>query len=146
MSAKTKIVVLHMKEIIYTGIFLVLGIFLVFLLFFMFQSKEVVTTSSDLYQPGVYTSTITLSNAALEVEVTVDEASITSIRFTNLDESITASYPLIEPAMDELTEQIYETQSLENLTYSSDSQYTSQVIIDAIETAVNKSKLDTPTE
>lgn len=139
MSSKTKIVVLHMKEIIYTGIFLVLGILLVFLLFFMFQSKEVITTSSTLYQPGIYTSTITLSNASLEVEVTVDESSITSIRFSNLDETVTASYPLIEPAMEEIVEQIYESQSLENITYSSDTQYTSQVIIDAIESAVAKS-------
>ncbi len=138
MSSKTKIVVLHMKEIIYTGVFLVLGILLVFLLFFMFQSKETVTTSSTLYQPGVYTSTITLSNASLEVEVTVDDSSITSIRFSNLDETITTSYPLIEPAMASLTEQIYETQSLDDLTYSSDTQYTSQVIIDSIQSALDK--------
>lgn len=142
MSSKTKIVVLHMKEIIYTGIFLILGILLVFLLFFMFQSQESVSTSSTLYQPGVYTSTITLSNASLEVEVTVDESSITSICFSNLDEAITTSYPLIEPAMESIATQIYASQSLENITYSSDNQYTSQVIIDAIETAVTKSKIE----
>ena len=33
MSSKTKIVVLHMKEIIYTAVFVVLGIFLILLLF-----------------------------------------------------------------------------------------------------------------
>lgn len=141
MSSKTKIVVLHMKEIIYTGIFLVLGILLVFLLFFMFQSKESISTSSNLYQPGIYTSTITLSNAALEVEVTVDDNNITSIRFSNLDESIATSYPLIEPSMEEIVSQIYETQSLENITYSSDTQYTSQVIIEAIQAALDKSKI-----
>lgn len=142
MSSKTKIVVLHMKEIIYTGIFLILGILLVFLLFFMFQSKEAVTTSSNLYQPGIYTSTISLSNASLEVEVTVDETSITSIRFSSLDETISASYPLLEPSMDEIATQIYETQSLDNISYSSDTQYTSQVIIDAIQAALDKSILD----
>lgn len=142
MSSKTKIVVLHMKEILYTGIFLILGILLVFLLFFMFQSKEAVTTSTNLYQPGVYTSTITLSNASLEVEVTVDETNITSIRFSNLDETITTSYPLIEPAMDSIALQIYETQSLEGITYSSDTQYTSQVIIEAIQSALDKSILE----
>ena len=39
MSAKTKIVVLHMKEIIYTTIFVVLGILLLVLLIFMFFPK-----------------------------------------------------------------------------------------------------------
>ena len=36
MSAKTKIVVLHMKELIYTGFFAVLGVLLVLLLILMF--------------------------------------------------------------------------------------------------------------
>ena len=38
MSAKTKIVVLHMKELIYTLIFAGLGFLLIFLLLFMFLS------------------------------------------------------------------------------------------------------------
>lgn len=37
MSSKTKIVVLHMKEIIYTVIFAVLAIVLILLLIFMFR-------------------------------------------------------------------------------------------------------------
>ena len=38
MSSKTKIVVLHMKEIIYTVIFAVLAIVLILLLIFMFRT------------------------------------------------------------------------------------------------------------
>ena len=42
MGSKTKIIVLHMKEIIYTGIFLALGILLIILLVVMFRpAKEV---------------------------------------------------------------------------------------------------------
>ena len=37
MGSKTKIVVLHMKEIIYTTIFAALGILLILLLLFMFR-------------------------------------------------------------------------------------------------------------
>lgn len=41
MSAKTKIVVFKAKELIYTGIFVLLGILLILLLIFMFApSKE----------------------------------------------------------------------------------------------------------
>ena len=39
MSSKTKIVVLHMKEVIYTVVFVVLGILLILLLTFMFLPK-----------------------------------------------------------------------------------------------------------
>ena len=38
MSAKTKIVVLKMKELIYTAVFVVLGIVLLLLMIFMFSS------------------------------------------------------------------------------------------------------------
>lgn len=138
MSSKTKIVVLHMKEIIYTSIFVIFGIVLVFLLFFMFRSQETNTTPQALYNPGVYTSAITLSNATLEVEVTVSESQIDSIRFSNLDETITTSYPLIQPAMEDIAEQICNTQSTKDLQFSEDNQYTSQVIVDAINTALNK--------
>ena len=122
MSSKTKIVVLHMKEIIYTVLFICLGILLVALLTFMF----------------IYTSQLTLGDKELEVEVTVDENHINSIRFSNLDETVTTMYPLIQPTMEEIADQICQTQSLENISYSSDNPYTSQIIINAIDDALKK--------
>ena len=142
MSSKTKIVVLHMKEIIYTTIFLILGMLLIFILFFMFDSKNKENNVSTTYQPGIYTSTVTLSNATLEVEVTVDEDKIKTINFANLDETISTAYPLVQPAIEEIAAQIYETQSLENITFSENMQYTSQVILQAIENAVDKATIE----
>ena len=45
MSSKTKIVVLHMKEIVYTAIFAVLAIVLIILLIFMFRPKSQETSA-----------------------------------------------------------------------------------------------------
>ena len=61
MSAKTKIIVLHMKEVIDTGIFLLLAVILAIVLFFMFGSGQKKSASADaksLYKPGIYTSSI----------------------------------------------------------------------------------------
>ena len=133
MSSKTKIVVLHMKEIIYTVIFAVLAIVLILLLIFMFRpGHHSGSNDKKIYTPGIYTSDITLNNTALEVEVTVDETHINSIRFTNLNDSITTMYPFIEP--------VYKKQSLENIQYSSDTPYTSQLIVQAIENALKKAE------
>lgn len=141
MSSKTKIVVLHMKEIIYTVIFAVLAIILILLLIFMFRPEHRSASKDNrIYTPGIYTSDITLNNTALEVEVTVDESHINSIRFTNLNESITTMYPFIEPAIEDIAEQVYKKQSLDNIQYSSDTPYTSQLIVQAIETALEKSR------
>lgn len=139
MSSKTKIVVLHMKEIIYTAIFAVLAIVLILLLIFMFLPRnEGITESGNTYTPGVYTSTVTLNNTALEVEVTVDETHINSIRFSNLDETVTAMFPLIQPAIEDIAEQVYAKQSLEDIEYSEENPYTSQVILSAIDDALKK--------
>ena len=143
MSSKTKIVVLHMKEIIYTAVFALLGILLIILLAFMFFPKQETSVDTDKqYVPGIYTSTITLNNTTLEVEVSVDHSHINAIRFTNLDESVATMYPLAQPTIEYIAEQIYETQSLENIAYSEDSPYTSQVILNAFGDALEKGKID----
>ena len=101
MGSKTKIVVLHMKEIIYTAIFAVLAIILILLLVFMFRpGAKKDAGNTEKFTPGVYTSTVSLNNTALEVEVTVDESHINSIRFANLDETVTTMFPLIQPTME----------------------------------------------
>ena len=137
MNSKTKIVVLHMKEIIYTVIFAVLTVLLILFLIFMFGSGHKKDASkSASYVPGVYTSGITLNN--MEVEVTVDKNKINSIRFVNLSEAVTTMFPLIQPTIEEIAEQICEKQSLENISCSEDNPYTSRIILDAIETALKK--------
>lgn len=139
MSSKTKIVVLHMKEIIYTVIFVVLAIVLILLLVFMFLPKDGKSDNSGQnYMPGVYTSTVTLNNTPLEVEVTVDKSHINSIRFSNLDETVATMFPLVQPAIEDIAEQVYDKQSLDDIQYSDANPYTSQVIINAIDDALKK--------
>ena len=141
MSSKTKIIVLHMKEIIYTAVFATLAVILILLLLFMFlpKNKEAKISEAE-YMPGVYTSTVTLNNTAREVEVTVDESHINSIRFSNLDDTVAAMFPLIQPAIEDIAEQVYERQSLQDIQYSEENPYTSQIIIDAIEEALKKAE------
>lgn len=144
MSSKTKIVVLHMKEVIYTAIFLVLLIILGILVFFMFgsgKSSQVSSMGTSRYTPGVYRSSLSLNNNTFDVEVTVDADRISSIHLTNLSETTAAMFPLIEPALDSLASQIYSSQSLENLDYPSDQKYTSAMLIEAIRKAVEKAEV-----
>ncbi len=148
MSAKTKIVVLHMKELIYTGIFAVLGVlFLVLLIMMFLPDKEKEDTpdpepetqeTASLYIPGVYTTELVLGSQAIDVEVIVDKNSITSIRMVNLNDAVATMYPLLEPTFDSICEQVIEQQSLENITYTSDSKYTSLVLLEAIRNSLDK--------
>ena len=141
MSSRTKIVVLHMKEIIYTAIFLILAIALGIILFFMFgpgQSQKTASDTNARYTPGIYRSSIELSGNTFDVEVTVDADRIRSIQLVNLSETTSAMFPLMQPALVSLASQIYSTQSLEGIEYSSEQKYTSQMLLNAIQDALEK--------
>ena len=140
MSSKTKIVVLHMKDVIYTLLFIGFIIVLGVLLFFMFRKtpEKNSNTDSQQYNPGVYTSTITLNDSTIDVAVTVDSDRIKDISLVNLNETVTAMYPLMEPALEDIAYQIYEYQSTDNITFSDESLYTSTMLLKAVEHALEK--------
>lgn len=143
MSAKTKIVVLHMKEMIYTLIFAGLGILLILLLICMFlpkQKEKAVETM--MYVAGVYTSTVQLNDSTMDVQVVVDESRIRSISLVNLDETVSAMYPLMQPAAESLADQIITKQSTENISYDKDNQYTSMVLLNAVNDALTKAEVE----
>ena len=160
MSSKTKIVVLHMKEIIYTGIFLGLGILLIIFLIILFvpgkediptppsptaeadstSETEVTVDGSSLYIPGIYNTEIVLNDQALNVEVIVDKTGISSIKLVNISTAVTTMYPLLEPAFDTLKAQILENQTLDNVTYSQESKYTTLVLLEAIRKSLDKAR------
>lgn len=140
MNKKAKIVVLHMKELVYTGLFLILGIIFTIILILMFSEKETTSQESALYTPGQYTTTLTFNGNVADVKVTVDENRITSITLQNLEEAVSVMYPLLEPSLEELSTQIIETQSLDNISYSSDRQYTSMLLLDAIAASVEQAR------
>ncbi len=146
MSAKTKIVVLRMKEIIYTAIFVGLALFLVLLFLFMFRSGKdetspTVDTAPASYTPGIYSASIVLGSQNANIEVTVDSDKITSVALVPLSEAVETMYPLMQPAMDTLAAQIVENQSLEGIEYPAGSQYTSMALMNAIELALSKAEL-----
>lgn len=186
MSAKTKIVVLRMKELIYTGIFVALGILLIILLIIMFlPGKEspsslgtqqsgtgqdasldntvpmsqstntsgtaisnmpssgtvTVTSSVTAYIPGIYTTELVLNDQTIDVEVIVDQSSITSVRLVNLSETVATMYPLLEPTFENIRSQVYEKQSVEGITYETENKYTSLVLLEAIRSSLEKAQL-----
>lgn len=146
MRSKTKIIVLHLKELIYTGVFVVLGILFLLLLVIMFLPEKStapgsIDTDEGKYTPGKYTTSLILGSSAVDVEVVVDDNNINSIRLVNLDEAVTTMYPLMEPALNDLASQICLSQSMENISYSDDNKYTVQVLLEAISAALSKAEI-----
>ncbi|MBQ8639781.1 MAG: hypothetical protein IJ468_11510 [Lachnospiraceae bacterium] len=145
MSSRTKIVVFKMKELIYTVIFIGLAVLLIVLLILMFRPKGNDSSPSSpsaqtetTYIPGTYTTAMRLSDQTLNLVICVDANHINSISLENLEETIETLYPLIPSALQSLSTQILATQSLDGVTYSPSSQYTSELLLGVISETLQK--------
>lgn len=138
MSSKTKIIIMKKRELIYTAIFAALGITLLVLLFLMFRPQNSTPSQSTraAYVPGVYSTPVTLNNNVMDLQVIVDAGHINSIRLVNLSEASAAMFPLMQPALDKIAVQVCDTQSTSNIYYEASSQYTSQMLLQAIDEAL----------
>lgn len=155
--SKTRIIIIQMKEIIYTAIFIGLAILLILLLIIMFRSGEDKSEESSSnantasvsqaqsearYVPGVYTTQFTLGSHNLNLEMTVDASHINSVRIVNLDESIATMYPLMQPAIDEIAKQLQNGATLDSVVLSSERQYTQELLLEAVKTTLDKASAD----
>ena len=215
MSANTKIVVLRRKELLYTGIFAVLGVLFVILLLMLLLPGKGADTSSgapdspdgtaatampdnvadlgrssqfsaaedastgasadtgavdndgavldsasgivdnagavldsasgpagtdNTYIPGIYTTELILGSETANVEVIVNDHAITSASLADPSETLTTMYPLLEPTMESLNDQLCEMQDPSQVTYSAETRYTSLVLLEAVKASLEKAK------
>lgn len=155
MSSRTKIVVLHMKELLYTLAFAALGLVFVGVLILLLgkdpseegasvdenmQVTEEGETQVSKYLPGVYTTELVLGSDSVEIEVVTTKDEITSITLKGVDDDIRQLYPLLESTFTSIRDQIYETGSVDDVTYDQNSKYTSLVIIEAIKNSLEKAQ------
>lgn len=173
MSSKTKIYVIKSKELIYTGLFVVVALILVILIACMLlQGKSSKTpdntntatpnqSSTDFdipsdtdytipsvtdtnidantattYTPGMYSTDIMLNGYYVTLSLTVDKDRIKAININNLTDAITTMYPLIEPALEDIKNELLNTNSIKKLDYSSDNQYTYSILSNAINSLI----------
>lgn len=141
MSSNPKIVVFQLKELIYTIIFVILGILLILLLIFMFLRDDSSEETNTSYVPGTYSSSLTIGSIPVEVCVKVDSERIVDVNLSPALDSVETMFPLLESSLDSIKEQIISSQSLDNLKISSDNQYTYAVLVEAIKTALEKAQV-----
>ena len=114
----TKIFVLQMKSLIRVGIIAAVALVLIILaLVFLLPGRGGATeqphppASTARYIPGTYVSTIILNDEPVHVRVTVSENEILQIYMTDMADIQRVFYPLFEPRMRELAEEILRYQS-----------------------------------
>jgi uncharacterized protein with FMN-binding domain len=131
-----RIFVLHKKDLIRIGILSLVGIVLVITaLVFLLSSGGEDETAVTRFNPGTYSSKIILNDEPLHVRVTVSENEILSIYMTDMEETQRVFYPVFEPEMQNLAEEILRYQSAQ-IKLQTDYPVTNAILQEAVRTAL----------
>ena len=134
---KSRFMVLRMKDIIRTGIIALVGLILLVVLIWAVLPRGGATVDAvfGTFVPGTYTSYIVIHNQPIAVYVTVDEESIVDITLGEMAETQAVFYPLIQPTMHTLAQQILSAQSTQ-IDAPTGAVMTSRILLDAVNSAL----------
>ena len=96
--------------------------------------------TDNTYIPGIYTTELILGSETANVEVIVSDHAITSVSLADPSETLTTMYPLLEPTMESINDQLCEMQDPSQVTYSAEIRYTSLVLLEAVKASLEKAK------
>lgn len=154
--SKTKIVVLRMKEVVYTAVFVGIGILLLVVLFFMFgrqkspkseSTQSIVNNESNtykndaIYKAGVYNSQFVIGENTINLEVALDDKQVKSVKVKNLDKTVETMYPLMKSAVKDVSKQLSSGVSIDEVVLSKNSMYTEKLVLDAVKNVLDEQKL-----
>ena len=145
--SRTRIIILQMREIIYTAIFVGLGILLLIILFFMFwpdgkdESSESASNENEkiaVYEAGVYNKEMTIGDSVINLQIILDEEQVKSVEMTNLDDTVSAMYPLMKPSVESISNQLVSGASVDEVVLSDEGQYTEKMILNEVNSVLNE--------
>ena len=145
--SNTKIVVVKLKELILTTALVLAGVVALMLMILLISGNKNPsdasgdTPTSALYHPGVYTSSMTLNDTTIHLELVCDANHINSVRLVNLDEAVETMYPLLNPALSDLELQLAKDIPISELVLTDGSKYTQTLLIEAIEQTLRKAEI-----
>lgn len=135
---KTRFMVIKFKELVKTSIFAILGtILIIAIIYFLIPHNS---DDKSVYVPGVYTSKIGVNDDSLNIELTVDESQIKSVKLIHTSETIPVFYPLFESTAEYIGNEVVKLQDVSKVTVPEETAVTGNLIIDAIEESLQKAK------
>lgn len=132
------------KEMVYIAVIAVLVI-LVLVLFFVMSLQKTEKKNSQIYEAGIYIKEIPIGDSAIKIQVSLDEKNVTSVEMIEEDTVMSAMYPLIEPSIKKISEELSAGKSVDEITLSESGYYTEKILLDAISEILQEHKIaDTP--
>ena len=136
-----RIYVVRLREILKTLLFALVGLAIILLLVYFFAPKDKPTEISELYVPGTYSAAIMVKEGPITVDVVVTGNEIISVTLRNLTEAHEAFYPLLKPAMAQISEDIIKTQGT-NVAIPDQFSVTGATLLTAVKQALTQAVAD----
>ncbi|MCL2399578.1 MAG: hypothetical protein FWC91_07555 [Defluviitaleaceae bacterium] len=144
----TKIFVLQIRDVIRLAGFLLIGLVVLGVLVFLFIPRDgsgsnhqppppAAQPAAALYIPGTYVSSIILNDRPLEISVTVTENEIVAVEMAEMYESQRLLYPLFEPIMARVSDDVLFYQRAD-ITIYNDFPVTTEIIQKAVVAALDQ--------
>ena len=105
-----RIYVVQIREIFKVLLFGLVGISIVLLLFYFFAPKEKDGELTERYKSGRYSAAIMVKEGPITVDVIVTDKEIVSVTLRDLTEAHEALYPLLKPAMAQISVDVIKAQ------------------------------------
>lgn len=140
--AKTKFIVISMKDILKNGLFVLIGLVAIISLIFVFIPKgtdDGQSAQQENYNSGTYKSAILIDGNSVEVVVTIDDGFVTDVVVANLTPELETFYPLIQPTIASIKEHVISNQNTE-IAFTNDNVHTGTILVLAVNDALSQAK------
>ena len=134
----TKFMVVRLKELLKTAVFVVLGVIILLGLakFFLGLGEE---SKTGEYKDGTYYGSITAGEEGALVAVTVTDGKISAGTMQEQSENLAALYPMVAEILPEVGAEVVRTQSL-SVAVKEGSAYSAKLVLDAVAQGLEEAK------
>lgn len=134
--SKPKFMVFKLKDLWVPVIVTIVAILMVVFFVSRFTATKPTFAPQQDYSNGDYVAKISLDNAEFNVAVSIHKNAITSVELRNMDERAKIMYPLFEPSMSYINDQVTKTQSLDIAEFSQ-AKETTAFLMNAVKDALS---------
>lgn len=83
---------------------------------------------------------MTVGDSVINLQVVLDEEQVKSVEMTNLDDTVSAMYPLMRPSVESISNQLAAGASLDEVVLSDEGQYTEKMILNEVDNVLDEHK------
>lgn len=145
--SKPKFMVFKLKDLWVPIIIAIFAIIMVIFLITRFTATKPTFSPDAAFNDGLYVTEISLDDADFNVAVSIHKNTIKSVELRNLDDETKFMFPLLEPSIAYINEEVTKTQSLEIAPFE-EARETTEFLMSAVKEALslNEETVDMPAD